>query len=66
MYTRIILIAAAVLINCAIIAAFLGWNAHATAEAQSRASNAHIITLAPVTVYPSAAELQALQRARHG
>lgn len=55
--TKIVIIAIAILINGLIIGGFLGFGADATPHAAAaRARSVRTITLAPINVYPSAAE----------
>lgn len=63
-FHKLVAILLAILVNCAIAIGLLAWAADAATSAQSRqVPGDAVTTLAPVNVYPSAAELQALHAA---
>lgn len=61
---KVIALIAAILINCAAVAAFLGWTSHTAAHAASLPGHTPIVTLPTINVYPSASQRMAIMDTR--
>ena len=61
---KVIALIAAILINCAAVAAFLTWTANASARAATQPGHTPVVTLPTIHVYPSASERTAIMDAR--
>ncbi|TAN07247.1 MAG: hypothetical protein EPN36_02445 [Rhodanobacteraceae bacterium] len=61
---KLIALIAAILINCAAVAAFLAWTSNAVARAATQPGHTPVVTLPTINVYPSAAERAAIMDAR--